>query len=263
MSAAAQGSPLCGVALTGDAGSACDPDNGACTPPASPATASLDAAVSPEAADGGDAGVGRFGCRVTAVHAEAGVVSVAPVCKAAGDGKNESTCQGSSDCAPGFECVVDASRTHADGAATSGVCRRYCCDNICPGERSFCDIETTLGGSIAVPVCVARPATVAPDGGAPCELLNDTSCGAVGLACQVVNPDTGQVACVTPGTATAGQSCEVQKCAKGLSCILGYFPERRCAQLCNDDRDDCPSGQTCAPNAELSSVNAGIGVCSP
>jgi hypothetical protein len=85
----------------------------------------------------------------------------------------------------------------------------------------------------------------------------------MGLTCQVVNQFTGQVACVIPGSATAGESCESSKCAKGLSCILGYFPARECAQLCLIGDNDCPAGEACTSNAAISSVDSQIGTCSP
>jgi hypothetical protein len=157
--------------------------------------------------------------------------------------------------------VVDAARAHIDGAqGSTGVCRRYCCDNICSGAGAFCDKETTVSGAVAVPVCVTR-AWEGADAGVACELLDDTSCGGSGLSCQLVDTATGQVACVTPGTATAGQSCELANCASGFSCVVGYFPARRCAQLCDVENGNCSKGETCTANAALSTVNAHVGVC--
>ena len=226
-------SPLCG------APSVCDPDKD-------------------EPCTGGGTGAadsGALGCHVTNARADAGPASA---CSAAGTGKAESECHTGAGCAPGFECVVDGTRTGVDGAATGGVCRHYCCDNTC-GDHGFCDIETTLG-AVVVPVCVARAGAEIADAGAMCQLLDDATCGASGLTCQVVNENTGQVACVTPGSATANESCETTHCAQGFSCIVGYFPNRECAQLCNHV-DDCPTGQTCTPNAALANVNTQVGIC--
>jgi hypothetical protein len=255
--ALASASPLCGSPYAMDSGVTCNPDLlGDCTPP------SLDDAGVAAAGDAGASpGAARFGCHVTAVRAEAGMASSAPVCSAAGAGKADAVCHASNDCEPGYECVVNAQHLATDGAAQDGVCRRYCCDNTCADPASYCDIETTVEGSVAVPVCATHDPTASADGGAACELLNDATCGAGGLSCQVVNVDTGAVACITPGTAAAGQSCETTHCAAGLSCIAGYFPDRRCAQLCNHDNDECPAGWVCTPSLSLSTVNALIGVC--
>jgi hypothetical protein len=242
-------SPLCGPLALDDAGGATscarDPDMGACTP------APVDAGE-PE----GDAGTLSYGCHVTATHVEAGTASVMATCGVAGSTPAEQACYASSDCAPGLECVIDASRAQADSASNGGgVCRQYCCGNSCEGKQTFCEIETTVGGAVSVPVCVS------PHSGPACKLLDETSC-ATGLTCQIVNQYTGQVACVTPGTAAAGGSCETSNCAPGLSCILGYFPARECAQLCLLESDNCPSGETCTANAAISSVDSQIGTCS-
>jgi hypothetical protein len=261
------GSPLCGMRAAGDASVACDPDDGTCTSYRISEDAGAPAADAEPLADAGgvgameDAAPTTLGCHVVTHKLEAGVASVAPSCTPAGTGTAESPCSASNDCAPGFECVLDESRLPSDGASVGpGVCRHYCCDNTCSGAHAFCDKETVVGGLAAVPVCVTRSPSPAVDGGVTCQLLEDSTCGG-SFDCQVVNADTGQVACVAAGTATAGQSCELTNCAKGLSCVAGYFPDRSCAQLCDLDNNDCPSGQYCAANAALSSTNARVGVC--
>ena len=291
---ASVGSPLCGLkpSVEGTGAVACNPDQGTCvpTPIADPpdaqsldagepgefdASAAADASISPTFDAGiyppfdagGETAVDArpstptvFACHVTPVHTEAGATSSVPICSAAGKGQNQAVCTVSSDCAAGFECVIDDARVQTDGALTVGVCRRYCCDNTCAEANSYCDIETTVSGSVAVPVCVTRPAASAPDGGSACQLLDDTSCTTSELSCQVVSAG-GEVACVTPGIATAGESCEVTKCANGLSCVLGYFPSRTCAQLCKLESDTCPAGQKCMQNSTVSTANPTIGVC--
>jgi hypothetical protein len=240
-------SPLCGAPGDGGSASACSPDIDSCSAPA-------DAGVDYDMDGGAGTAEPAFGCHVTATHVEAGAAGAMAVCSPAGHGKPESPCYGSDDCAPGLECVVDAAKGEADSAASAGgVCRRYCCDNTCDEKGSFCDIEYTVSSAVAVPVCV---------NGHPCELLNDATCGS-GLTCQVVDAFTGQVACVTPGVATAGESCETSKCAKGLSCILGYFPARECAQLCYIQNDSCPSGEVCVASAAIPGVASQIGTCTP
>jgi hypothetical protein len=259
------GSPLCGIGTTADAGASCSPDEGVCTPApggVDAAAAAIDAARS--GSGGSDGGVAEpdaesFACRVTVTRAEAGAASAVAACTVAGTGRAEAVCHASSDCAPGFDCVVNAINTYADGASTTGVCRHYCCDNSCEASNSFCDIESTLGGSASVPVCVPQSSASV---GAACVLLDDMTCG-TGLSCQVVNANTGEVACVTPGSATAGDSCETAKCADGLSCIGGYFPNRQCVQLCNHDNDNCPPGDTCTADPALSGQNAAVGICTP
>ncbi len=264
---------LCGIpTLADDAGSTvtCDPDDGACSPPDADGPSDAGAPVSEAGYPLADGGVGmamqgRSACHVVTVHGDAGVTK-APTCSAAGTGTSESACMGSSDCAPGFDCVIDDQRAVADGAPVQGVCRQYCCKQVCPTDQSYyCHMQATIGGSVAVPVCVPSVTTPASDGGAAdggpaCQLLDDSTC-AQGLTCQVVT-QSGQLACVQPGTATAGESCATLTCAAGLSCIAGVAPYQTCAQLCNQTSDDCPGGQMCMSNATLANISQQIGVCS-
>jgi hypothetical protein len=257
-------SPLCGVG-------ACDPDEDTECDPDAGATFATDAGVAAD--DGGegpdedaapayDAGsvqpsVTAYACHVTASSSEGGT-SPATSCTAAGKGHYDAACGSSSDCAPGYECVQDDARAAQGGAVQAGVCRRYCCGNTCPGTQSFCAIEMTLTGGTEVPVCVVRPTNSAVDSGGQCELLQDSTCGA-GLTCQVASD--GASACVMAGTATAGQSCETENCAAGLSCVVGYFPSRTCAQLCDLSGDGCPPGQKCADNPTVTATDGSVGVC--
>jgi hypothetical protein len=55
----------------------------------------------------------------------------------------------------------------------------------------------------------------------------------------------------------------MSNCAEGLSCVLGYFPARECAQLCYLQNDNCPAGETCTASAAISGAAAQIGTCSP
>jgi hypothetical protein len=237
------GSPLCNVS----AAAVCNPDDAGCS--AACASEVLgDAAVAQS--DGTCHDGHALACHVTAVHGDAGLPMVVPACSQPQGyptlGTAEDACQSSDNCAIGFECVINDQNPDAGGA---GVCRHYCCDNLCSGHGSFCDIETAVSGAVAVPVCApAQPA---------CELLKDT-CPS-GLTCQIVDQTSGLVACVKPGSATAGQSCEITKCAKGFSCI-GEFPSRECAQLCNVELNDCTNG-TCTQNTVLSSNDSVVGIC--
>jgi hypothetical protein len=250
-------SPLCNHSLT----SVCDPDETGCS--AGCAQEVLGDAGTPAVAQARCARGEGFACHVTAVRGDGGVAEVVPACTVAKSGVEEDPCTSSDSCAAGYECVINAVNldpTNVD-AAKAGVCRRYCCDNVCGHAESFCDIETEIGGSVAVPVCVdlaSTPSLPGAGGYGSCQLLKD-SCP-TGLACQIVDQRTGLVACVTPGSSTAGQSCEVDKCAAGFSCI-GQFPYRQCAQLCNvDNPNDCMSG-TCTQNTALSSNDSIVGVC--
>ena len=256
-----EGSPLCKIVQSDDGVFPCDPDAPSCAAYRGAAGVAGADASTPAAADAAGSGVGSLAdagvvlptaCRVTAVRGDAGTSSAAPMCQVAGLGTAESPCYASTDCEAGFECVVSAAKV-AGTATNGGVCRHYCCNNVCAEAHAFCDIETTVGEDVAVPVCVAH--------GSSCQLLNDATCGLAGLTCQVVNDTTGEVACVTPGVAKAGESCETEKCAAGLSCIAGTFPNRQCAQLCNHSNDDCPAGESCTSNTALSDINTQVGVC--
>ena len=233
------GSPLCNVFP----GSVCNPDSPGCSQACA-------AEVLGDASTGGCDDGFAFACHVTPVRGDAGMAAVVPACSQPPSshhlGSAEEACTSSASCAIGFECVIDDTTE----VTASGVCRHYCCDNTCAAAGSFCDIETVVGGALAVPVCVAPQA--------PCQLLKD-SCPA-GLTCQIVDQATGLAACDKPGSATAGQSCETQKCAKGFSCI-GEFPNRQCAQLCNvNEPGSCLTG-TCTQNTVLANNDSAVGIC--
>ena len=236
------GSPLCNVGPA----SVCDPDDAGCSTACTEQVLGATAAANAK----GECVEGHgLPCRVTSVHGDGGVPMVVPVCSALlpHAGVAEDPCQSSGDCSVGFECVVDDANPDAGSA---GLCRHYCCSNVCADPASYCDIETAVGGAVAVPVCVPQKA--------PCTLLKDTC--PTGLACQIVDQSTGLATCDKPGSATAGQSCETEKCAKGFSCI-GQFPSRLCAQLCDVDQPNYCVNGTCTQNSALASNDSGVGVC--
>jgi hypothetical protein len=251
-------SPLCGITARA---SVCDPDQAdaglACLPVAPPPDAGgfeagKDGALDAEAGPAIDGGAAEPACRV--VPTPNGGAS--PVCTPSGSGTDGATCATAADCAPGFECVGDPGH---------GVCRHYCCDNLCPpgsatdggGPLPFCDIEPMSGHpGNAVPVCMQEPACtlfqpcpVSPNGANPTQ------------TCTIVDDVTGTTACVVPGPQTVGDSCEEAHCKAGLLCF-GLFPSRTCAQLC-DASNPCPSGTTCQTNLQNFPSDPSAGICVP
>jgi hypothetical protein len=219
------GSPLCNISAYG-----CDPDETACVF---------------DDVDGG--GV----CEVAKDCAKAAVPVESAACRVVEDSNGRGpqsecapmgmqgagmSCTQSSDCAAELDCVGDA-------AGSEGVCRHYCCYATCSGHDSFCDIEPVFGTGTLIPVCAE---------GKPCTLLG-TDCPD-GKSCTVVNASTGQTACVTPGSETAGSDCTRGKCGEDLACI-----DSKCKSICTVDGSySCPTGETCTP---LLALGENIGVC--
>jgi hypothetical protein len=140
------------------------------------------------------------------------------------------TCTTGSDCAPGYDCIT---------GEKVGVCRHYCCSGSCVdhtsknGGPTFCDIQKLLEDELTVPVCMPIK---------KCRLLVSADCNDQ-ETCGVVT-ETGDTGCVAVGTAQAGDSCDNDHCAAGLTC-LGNPGDRRCYTLCRTDGDQCTGGQTC------------------
>jgi hypothetical protein len=193
--------------------------------------ASLDARVGADAA-------GAFGCHV----AQTSATAVTPICVTAGPGGDGSACATVSDCAPGFECV---------GA---GTCRRYCCGGTCD-DTHFCDVQSEVASGVdeagvVVPVCM--PVT-------PCALPGESAdaggCGVQGRGCAVVLVGTATdlapaASCVDTGAAGVGESCDVEHCADGLTCI-GSWGNGICYMLCDAAVPTCPAGQVCSGGLPL------------
>lgn len=173
-------------------------------------------------------GNSAMGCRVR--REDAGAAQ--PLCEGANTaGTDGTSCVSGTDCAPGYDCI------EGDKGAT---CRRYCCLDACDGQaaqsggKTFCDVQRVVGGNVVAPVCMPVK---------PCKLLSAGQC-AMNETCSIVNA-SGDTGCVTAGTAVAGDSCDAEHCASGLSCI-GQPGAKRCYQLCKvSAAGSCPSGTTC------------------
>jgi hypothetical protein len=240
-------SPLCLPPGSPASPQACDPDlsQGADAGPACPSPAPVEAGAEAGLDSGSN---GPPACRVVPGH-DGGA---APACAIGGTNAGGAPCTSGSECAPGFECV---------GGPGNGVCRAYCCANICAGGASddagtevdsgaapfFCDIEPMAGSpSTAVPVCVQS---------APCALLQP--CTDPLQTCAPVDP-VGTTACIAPGSQDVGQSCEEAHCKAGLAC-WGTFPTRTCEQLC-DATHTCPGATSCQTNFTVF-AGSGTGIC--
>jgi hypothetical protein len=216
------GSPLCGVT-----GTTCDPDSLACNFAVGDGSAGECKAYS----------VCKGSADVAQETAACRVVGMLPVCAEIGQQAEGMSCQKGSDCAAELECVgAGVSGTN------SGICRRYCCDSIC-SKDSFCDIEPVFGSEQLVPVCNEVH---------HCTPLGASSCHG-GQTCTVVEQASEETtACVTPGTALAGDDCTMQKCAADLACISGT-----CKTLCVMT-SSCSYGESCMP---LTALGDGVGIC--
>jgi hypothetical protein len=237
--AGAAGPPVLGSRLCNVMASTCKPDEQACVYAFDGGTKCA------FGADCEDAGIVAAACRV---------VDFSPVCSTEiGLGKEGSSCSQSSDCEAELECVGGWSST----SSSKGTCKHYCCDSstVCAtasndaspqkGIQAFCDLEPVFDAkpsSQLVPVCTS---------GAACLLLG-TDCSS-GKSCTVVDPTTGQTACVTPGSAKLGEDCTIQKCASDLACIGGT-----CRQLCSTLSPSCMNDSSCTA---LSALGSGFGIC--
>jgi hypothetical protein len=229
-----EGNALCNYGSSPDASHTCRPDDSfSC---ADPDAGAADAALV-------DAAPPLSACHV--VHSS-GATSQA--CSASGPGGDGAQCQTGTDCQPSFECV-----------GSPGRCRHYCCngDKSCnsPGPQAFCDVQAiaswdfdastdaAAGPTYLVPVCMPV---------SKCGLLQPKQCPD-GQTCALVKDD-GSTSCVAIGPAKAGESCDVNHCEEGLTC-LGSGPSGRiCYQLCRVDPtqpNPCPAMQTCTSSSQI------------
>jgi hypothetical protein len=235
----AHGSPLCKASAD-----TCLPDDDgteklmysatskSCQPP------DAGGALPPSAPDASPGLTGVAGaCRVNA--------SGSPDCA---DGVNRQgtdgvACTKPSDCAAGYDCIV---------GDHGGTCRHYCCSGTCEdrpsrnGGTTFCDIQRLLDNQLTVPVCMPIK---------KCRLLMPGDCGER-ETCGVVT-ETGDTGCVANGDATAGQACDNDHCAAGLTC-LGNPGDRRCYTLCKTDGGQCASNQTCTTSGLFQDPSYGV-----
>lgn len=203
------GDPLCKI-TTSD----CDPDADLAHPRGVPCAQT--------SSDGGG-----IGCRLG---------SDAPTCAPTGSGTDAAKCTTGADCAPGFDCVGDAS---------AKACRHYCCHAACdPGM--YCDDAELADTRRVAPVCLHV---------APCTLLDPGNCP-TNETCAVVN-DTGDTGCIAIGDANVGDSCDGRHCAEELTC-LGQPGNRKCYALCEIGVTPCPSGKVCKTTSAFRDPNFGI-----
>lgn len=227
------GSPLCNASTW----MGCNPDD----------PASANAKECNLAPDGGVySPAGGYGNAPLACHVEQ-VTSgpgVRPVCTPVGAAADGMPCGESTDCAPGYECVGDR------------TCRHYCCAGGCARQDEFCDIQPTASDpALKVPVCMLIRS---------CGLLDQPSdAGSCprSQTCAVVH-ENGATSCVPTGQSQAGDECDTDHCARGLTCV-GTSGHRRCYILCHTmaRTSECPSTrQTCTGGLPLFPV-PGIGIC--
>ncbi len=231
-------------------------DGSAGQPP--PGDASPDAGMTPAPV---------YGCHLTQHNG-----APAAACEPAGQGTEHAPCVDSSDCAPGYGCVLD-------GAA--GECRHFCCAGDCcnPGgtggdagdggcnpdlagtfcaERPLKDDATNGGAGQAqqmAPVCVpADNCNLAEP--YPCQASNpaECTCPEQGTACMVVG--NGLTSCIPPpGTGKAGDPCP---CAWGHVCSQATGT---CLKICSLTAADpgCGNGK-CQSSKQMPEY---FGVCIP
>lgn len=239
-----QASPLCGFTE----GSTCFPDDDEAAYLAASADSNACPAKASDDDAGDDAGPAHQACRVRAVDApEKGAApAYAPNCEDAdGAGTDGVSCSRSTDCAPGFDCVI---------GEKGNTCRRYCCSGSCEQQPSqnagptFCDVQTlALSDRHKAPVCIPLKS---------CKLFAQGDCGS-NETCAVVT-DSGRTGCVSHGSAKVNSPCDEEHCEAGLNC-LGSPGMRRCYKLCRLDGSDCASDQTCMPSSVFQ--DKAFGVC--
>lgn len=225
-----RGSPLCRIG------------EGSCLPDGDDKSTGL---LCGDDADGGapDGGATGQGCRV----AEGTSGAPIPQCASVGDGADGASCQSGADCKAGFDCVE---------GERGGQCRRYCCLGSCKGQASqnggatFCDVRKAMGSMLALPVCMPVKT---------CKLLSGGVCGDL-ETCAIVDSD-GTAGCVPAGSARAGESCDAEHCAKGLTCV-GSPGARRCLQLCEIDKP-CIGGLECKSAAFINDPKIGVCTATP
>jgi hypothetical protein len=81
--------------------------------------------------------------------------------------------------------------------------------------------------------------------------------------CAVVRAD-GTTGCVEVGSAKAGESCEIDHCARGLVCLGFGATMRQCFQLCDTGNGpnygQCPNNTTCQAKLPWFQ-NPSVGIC--
>jgi hypothetical protein len=226
------GSPLCNASLPG-----CHPDDSS---PANAAECGM--AASNGAADASGAfDNAQLACRVQPASRDAGAQ---PACSPSGTGTDGMSCNGASDCAPGYECTG------------YGTCRHYCCAGDCTNENEFCDIQPMVDSATKVPVCMPIHSCGLLDqssSAGPCLTRSQTTCAVV--------RENGATSCVGVGQGQAGDECDTDHCQRGLVC-LGTSGNRSCYLLCHTTQanNECTSAKEMCKGG-LPLFPFGIGIC--
>lgn len=181
-----------------------------------------------------------------------------PKCMTAGSRAIGESCSAWNDCVAGGFCVGISGA--ADGGVVPGTCRKLCCG----GDWSACGSGQS---------CVQQVYLVRPGGGDPvyanadvcvpvndCDVLDTKSCAEKGKSCQIVDP-TGNVACMSAGTGSAGDACGSKKpCQAGFTCVADEC-RRLCKAVAGGGEPSCPLGEgTCV---HYKRDPEGVGECTP
>lgn len=167
-----------------------------------------------------------------------------PFCSSSGKGQDGDLCASPSECAAGFDCI--------DASNGERRCRHYCCESPCTAvgaanAKMYCGIGTAMGTKI--PVCMPVK---------PCTLMAQGACPA-GETCGVVRDD-GTTSCIQTGPQRAGEACDRENCAAGLTCI-GASGSQKCYKLCREGTtEDCGVGERCVGGPPLFK-DGGFGLC--
>lgn len=180
-----------------------------------------------------------------------------PKCFAAGSAAAGEACSAWDGCVAGHFCVGIGQAP--DGGVVPGTCRKLCCGgdwSACPADESCFQQVYLLRPGGTEPV-YAKADVCAPVGG--CDVFDASSCPD-GKSCQLVDP-TGNVACVTAGSAKVGDPCSSDApCVTGATCVAGH-----CRRLCKAVEG---GGEPSCPEAEGVCVHfvgdpPGVGECTP
>lgn len=178
-----------------------------------------------------------------------------PKCFTPGNVAPGQSCSAWNACTAGYFCVGISGT--ADGGVIPGTCRKLCCGHdwsACPsGESCFQQVYLVQPGG-GDPV-YAKADLCAPVGG--CDPLDPDAC-ASGKACQLVDP-TGNVACVTAGTAGAGEACSASaSCKAGFTCVADEC-RRLCKAVEGGGEPSCPASEGVC--VHYNRDPAGVGEC--
>lgn len=174
-----------------------------------------------------------------------------PECMAAGTKTGGQACTQWNECTVGYFCA-------GISATGPGTCRKLCCGgdwSACPaGESCYQQLHLVRPGETEPTYASADLCSPVND----CDVFDASTCEA-GKACQIVDP-TGNVACLTSGSAGLGEACSSSvRCQAGFACVGG-----KCRRLCRaveGGEPACPPGEgTCV---HFVGNPEGVGECTP